>query len=115
MKHVRYDPLLRQLSLTPAESDGFIELLIEQEDARADLQIAVRDQNLPGNSPEVEKLRNDLYAPIVQRMRDLLGAGGYDAYIAYEKTSFYRQVYVSPMVDYFTAAAAPSLTCSSPN
>jgi hypothetical protein len=107
LKHGRYDPLLRQLGLTPAESDRFVELLIEQEDARADLQVAMRDQNLRGNSPEVEKLRNELYAPIVQSMRDLLGADGYEAYTAYEKTSFYRQVYVSPMVGYFTAADAP--------
>jgi hypothetical protein len=107
MKHVRYDPLLRLLGLTPAESDRFIELLMEQEDARADLQAAIRDQNLPGNSSEVEELRNTLNAPIVQKMRDLLGAEGYDAYTSYEKTSFYRQVYVSPMVGDFNAAAVP--------
>lgn len=107
LKHTRYDPLLRLLGLTPAESDRFIELLMEQEDARADLQVAARDQNLPGNSPQVEELRNALYAPIVQQLRDLLGTEGYDAYIAYEKTSFYRQVYTSPLVVDFNAAAVP--------
>lgn len=107
MKHVRYDPLLRLLGLTPTESDRFIELMMEQEDTRTDLQTAVRDQNLPGNSPEVENLWGELNAPIVQSLRDLLGSAGYDAYTSYEKGSFYRQVYVSPMVPDFAAAGAP--------
>jgi hypothetical protein len=106
-KHVRYDPLFRRLGLTPAESDQFVELLTEQDDARTDLQVAVKDQNLPGNSPEIEKLRSALYAPIVQRIRDLLGPDGYDAYASYEKTSYYRDAFVSPMLADFTTTAAP--------
>jgi hypothetical protein len=106
-KHRRYDSLFKRLGLTPAEADQFAELLIEQDDARADLQAAVKDQNLPGDGPEVTTLRNSLYAPIVRRLQDLLGNDGYEAYGAYEKTSYYREAFVSPMLNDFTSAAAP--------
>jgi hypothetical protein len=105
--HRRYDPFFRQRGLTPAQADRFVELMIEQADARQDLQAAVQAVGMDGNNPGVEALRSKLYEPITQELRTLLGDDGYAAYHDYEKTSYYRAAFVNRMSTMFSSANAP--------
>jgi hypothetical protein len=49
----------------------FVELLMQQADAREDLQAAVREAQARGDAPGIEALRSKLYEPIVREMECL--------------------------------------------
>ena len=106
--HRRYDPfLLQQCGLTPAQADRFVELKIQQAEARHDLQSSVEEVGLRGDTSGVETLRSKLYAPIEQELRELLGGAGYAAYGEYEFTSYYREAFVNRLTPLFSAANVP--------
>jgi hypothetical protein len=106
--HRRYDPfLLQQCGLTPAQADRFVELKIQQAEARHDLQASVEDVGLRGDTSGVETLRSKLYAPIEHDLRELLGGVGYAAYGEYESTSYYREAFITPLTPFFSAASVP--------
>jgi len=104
--HRRYDAFFRQRGLTTAQTNRFIELMMEQQDARSDLQAAVRNAGIAGDNPVVEDERSQLYQPATQGLHDLLGDDGYAAYAAYEKASYYQQAFVQPIMPGFSAAGA---------
>ena len=107
-RHRRYDPfLLQQRGLTSAQADRFVELMIQQADARQDLQASVQEVGMSGDGFGVEALRSKLYEPILKELRELLGEDGYAAYLDYEKTSFYRIGFVDRMIPMFTSANVP--------
>lgn len=59
-KHRRYDRFMEERGLTPAQADRFVELLIEQDDVRGDLQAAIlqsRAELLKQKQPQTSPLR----------------------------------------------------------
>jgi len=59
-KHRRYDRFMEEGGLTPAQADRFVELLIEQDDVRGDLQAAIlqsRAELLKQKQPQTSPLR----------------------------------------------------------
>lgn len=103
-KHARYDPFLHQRGLTPAQKDRFVALMMEKDQARADLQASVKKLGLAGSDPTVEAMRTELYQPIEDQLKELLGPVGYAAYQQYEGISYFVS-YVNP--SYFSALNAP--------
>lgn len=106
-KHRRYDAFLREQNLTPEQRERFLNLLIEQDNIRTDLQNAIREQGIAGDNAAVEKLRAQFYQPITREMREILGNDGYIAFGGYEKSSFFRIAHVEPLLPQFQAAQAP--------
>lgn len=105
--HERYDPFVRQRGLTAEQGDRVIELLLHQSIAREDLQAAVRANGATGGTEGVEKLRSQLYAPIVRELKDILTSEGYAAWGVYEQQSFIQMGFVDPIVPYFERANVP--------
>jgi len=102
----RYGLFFRERGLSPEQIDGFIALLNQQAEARADLQEAVRKEGL-SVGPDVEAIRSELYRPVTEGLHALLGEDGYAAYLEYEKTSYYQMVWVQPLQRNFLAANVP--------
>lgn len=105
--HRRYDEFFQQRGLSTVQVDRLLELFALQDEARTDLQAAVEQSGLPGDTPGVEKLRSELYEPITREMRQILTEEGYVAYNKYQVTSFYRVAYIDPMAPQFISANAP--------
>lgn len=105
--HRRYDAFFQQRGLTAAQTERMIELWLQQADAREDLQAAVEAIGLSGDTKGIEAMRSKLYEPITKEVREILGKDGYAAYRDYERTSFYRVVFVEPMSDMFSKINAP--------
>jgi hypothetical protein len=104
--HRRYDTFFRERGLTEAQTERMIALKMQQADAREDLQAAVEQAGLRGDTKGIEAMRSKLYEPITKEVGEILGADGSAAYRDYETTSFYRVAFVEPMSDLFTAANA---------
>jgi hypothetical protein len=91
-EHREYDPFFQRRGLTADQANRLVELLVEKDEARADLQAAVVTAGATGGSAGIEEMRTQLYAPIVDEMRAILGEDGYSAYNAYQKTYYYHAV-----------------------
>jgi hypothetical protein len=107
----RYQAFFDQRGLSADEQREFIDLLVQQAEARADLQAAAREIGVAGGTKGIEALRSEAYAPIVSRMQELLGNDGYSAFGDYEKTSFYRTAFldrVTPLLNAANASLSPA-------
>lgn len=105
--HERYDPFIRQRSLTAEKGARVIELLLHQAIAREDLQAAVRANGATGGTEGVETLRSQLYAPIVRELKEILTSEGYAAWGVFEHQSFIQMAFIDPIAPYFERASAP--------
>jgi RNA polymerase sigma factor (sigma-70 family) len=106
--HRKYDPFFAQIDLTPDKQERFIDALIYQAEARADLQAAVASVGLAGDSVAVEKIRRKLYEPMVRELLDVLeGQAGYDAMRAYDETASVRVVFLPSAHTALAAAGIP--------
>jgi RNA polymerase sigma factor (sigma-70 family) len=103
--HRRYDPFFRERGLTSAQAERVVELFVQQAIAREDLQESVRATGTPGDTPGVEKLRSRLYEPITRELHEILGNDGYQAYVAYMRTTFYRDGVMAQLLPQFTTTA----------
>ncbi len=103
----RYGPFFQQCGLTAEQTERMVELRMQQADAREDLQGAVEAAGLRGDTKGIEAMRSKLYEPITKAVREILGEGGYKAYLEYETTSFYRGLFVEPLGDLLAVANAP--------
>ena len=103
--HQRYDPFLNRWGFTPAQRDRWIELMLEKENIRLDLQDAMRDLGVRGGSKEIEALRSRFTDPPWKQMKDMLGEEGFAAFNDYEEISAYRG-YLNPLNPQFSAANA---------
>jgi RNA polymerase sigma factor (sigma-70 family) len=106
--HQRYDRFLYgRLGFTPAQAEKFVDLMIQKDDVRNDIQVAVEKNGLVGSSPAVQKLRDDLTAPIANELASLLGDPGYAEWREFEQDSFFRTSFVEPMIATFPSAVTP--------
>lgn len=102
--HRRYDPFFRERNFTPDQVERIMQLWFLQEQARFDLQAAVAAKGLRGDAPGVEKLRMQLYAPILRELREIMGEEGYAAYVTYEGTSYFRIIVTQALAAPFERA-----------
>ncbi|HVW20775.1 MAG TPA: sigma-70 family RNA polymerase sigma factor, partial [Opitutaceae bacterium] len=101
--HRRYDGFARERGLTPEEADKFLSILMNWDEMRRDLQAQIRQQGAVA-TPEAEKMRDQLQQEYeVDPLIDLLGRDGMQAYMRYERSSFY-QLAASPVVEELSAA-----------
>lgn len=105
--HRRYDPFVQQRGLNTEQGNRVIELLLHQALAREDLQAAVRNTGAAGGTEGVEKLRSQLYAPIVRELQEILTSEGYAAWGVYEQQSFIKMAFIDPLVPDFNRASDP--------
>jgi hypothetical protein len=105
--HRRYDPFFRERGLTPEQAERVVELFVQQAIAREDLQASVRATGTPGDMPGVEKLRGQMYEPITRELHEVLGREGYQAYIEYMRTTFYRDGVMGGLLPRFASSASP--------
>jgi RNA polymerase sigma factor (sigma-70 family) len=103
--HQRYDPFLKQRGFTPADMDRWVELMMEKDNVRDDLQAAMREHGVAGGSDEVEALRSKLTDPLWDEMKAMLGREGFAAFNDYEQMSAYRG-YLDPLSPRLSAANA---------
>lgn len=106
-KRQRYGAFFAARNLAPEQADRLVELLIEKDRLRQDLQDAVREQGLAGDAQGIEELRKKLTDPIQNEMIQILGLDGYLAYRDYEGTSAYRMVYVEPLSSLLKSSNVP--------
>lgn len=87
-----YQKLFDQLKLDDATKERFADLLAEKQMAKGDVAAAMRDTRKDGNgSPlPVMSLIADAQKTVNQKIRDLLGADGYQAYYNFEMTNGLR-------------------------
>ena len=103
--HQRYDSFLKQRGFTQAEMDRWIELMMEKDNLRLDLQDAMRELGVSGGTKEIESLRSKLTDPLWKQMKDMLGQEGFAAFNDYEQMSGFRG-YLGPLNPRFSAAKA---------
>lgn len=106
-KYDRYGDFFSQRGLSDEKSARLVELLIQRDEVRADLQTAVRLQQLDGGADGIDDLRRKLYRPITDEMEDILGTDGYREFREYEGTSAYRMAIVRPVSEVLQEAGVP--------
>ncbi len=106
-KYDRYGDFFLQRELSDEQSARMVELLIQQDEARADLQAAVRLHQLDGDTVGIDDLRRRLYRPITDEIEGILGAEGYREFRDYEGTSAYRMAIVRPVSTVLQDAGVP--------
>ncbi len=106
-KYDRYGDFFMQRRLSDEQSARLVDLLIQQDEARADLQAAVRLHQLDGDTAGIDDLRRKLYRPIIDEIEDILGAEGYREFREYEGVSAYRMAIVRPVSALLHDAGVP--------
>lgn len=105
--HRRYGPFLDRYDLTPAQRERFVDLRAALDEAREDVQEAMRKTGAAGGTPEIETLRARLTRPLWDELFKLIGPAGRAAYNDYERSSALRMTYVEPLLPAFANAAVP--------
>lgn len=106
--HRRYDDFMNARGMTRAQIERYIDLAMQKETLRADLQAAVREQGLTAGTKSVEDLRTTLNRSIDDEMRALLGGWeGMNALGQYDRMYVNRVAYVEPLLPAFAAAQLP--------
>lgn len=86
----KYEPLFRQLSLSPEQIARFGNLVTENEARQNDTAAALREQGLAIDSPEARKTWGLVWSDYRAAQRELLGDVGVVAWEQYERTTFIR-------------------------
>lgn len=104
----RYGPFLKERGVTSDRIERYIDLSLEKENTRLDVQEMVREKGVSGNSPDIQKLRDQLNAPLEKEMTDILGGPeGRRALTRYDIDWFYREGFVNPILPLFEMANLP--------
>jgi len=103
----RYGPFLDRYHLTPAQRERFVDLRFALDEAREDVQEAMRKTGAAGGTPEIEALRNRLTRPLWNELFQVIGPDARAAYNDYERSSGLRLTYLEPLLPAFAAATAP--------
>ncbi len=106
--HSRYDSFLKQRGLTPEQMDRWVSLMAEKDNVQKDLQGAMRQYDVSGNTRDLEAVRAELVGPYWKEMYALLGQDGQRAFGEYEQASYFRSyvgIFTKPL-----AAADESLS-----
>ena len=101
-----YGPLFRSLSLSPAQSERFLDVTLKGEERQMDLSAVMRSQGLSEDDPMVAKLRGESDAEIQAALRELLGQAGYRQAQDYGRTSVVREL-VSGLAGAAAVAGVP--------
>lgn len=104
--HVKYDPFLAKRGVSPDQAQRWMELMLAKDQAREDVQAAVREQGIAAG-PEVEHLRNEVTQPFWDGMHAILGDDGYQAFNDYERTYGFKQYVVPQLQQVLSVANAP--------
>ena len=101
-----YGPLFRSLSLSPAQSERFLDVTLKGEERQMDLSAVMRSQGLSEDDPMVAKLRGESDAGLQAALRELLGEAGYRQAQDYGRTSVVREL-VSGLAGAAAVAGVP--------
>jgi len=110
----RYAALFKQLNLSPDQLDKFKSMLIERQNARADVMTAARENGLNPreNRDEINKLVAQAQAEVDANIKTTLGEGVYNQYQHYDATQSQRAI-VSQLDQRLSYSSTPLNTTQS--